>query len=435
MKKLMVAAACAVALVSAMLAAAPSQASSSPPPLTWAQLNAMAPAQVAALQNPLIAAADPISKVGTTEMTSLYSSIALDTPNRAVDVYVTDTARAGQLLQAAKEKDPGLDLGRVRVMKSAYSLAALTSAADSLVSASAAGRTPFRIYAAVQVGNGQGLELRVPDPVAARDLASKPAAALGGKSVQQLGGVSLTFTRGVPTVPFSRQDDSAPFIGGDLSYGWNSADGYRPTCTTGIAVEDSSGSGHDGLVEAGHCFTPNNGVYTQNFGHFIGAPGSIVGSADAEIIWTGDYNGAGSNADEGESNKPGGGINYFPLVTLANPYNGEFVCQDGIESYNLGRGVPCNLKVGNSITYSRLMADGRTATVHGIIASSNNGNPVGAIGDSGAVVFIIWTSSTRAAVGMISSGPAGCDPNCTEIYLVQQAAIMGAFSVRLNPHT
>jgi hypothetical protein len=392
------------------------------------------PAQVAALQNPLIATADPISTAGTTEMTDLYSSIALDTPNQTIDVYVTDVARAGKLLQAAKEKDPSLDLGRVRVMKSAYSLAALTSAADSLVSASAAGRTPFRIYAAVQVGNGQALELRVPDPVAARDLASTPVAALAGKSVQQLAGVTLTFARGVQTVPFSRQNDSPPFIGGDLSYGWNSAEHYRPTCTTGIAVEDNSGTGHDGLVEAGHCFTPFNNVYTQNFGHLIGSAGSIVGSADAEIIWTGEYNGAGSNADEGESNQPGGGINYLPLVSLASPYNGEFVCQDGIESYQLGRGVPCNLKVGNSITYSRLMADGRTATVHGIIASSNNGNPVGAIGDSGAVVFIIHTSSTRAAVGMISSGPSGCDPNCTEIYLVPQAAIMGAFSVHLNPH-
>jgi hypothetical protein len=40
----------------------------------------------------------------------------------------------------------------------------------------------------------------------------------------------------------------------------------RPVCTAGIPVENSSGK--DGLIEAGHCFTPNNGVYTQNFGPY-----------------------------------------------------------------------------------------------------------------------------------------------------------------------
>lgn len=78
-------------------------------------------------------------------------------------------------------------------------------------------------------------------------------------------GVALTFAHDVPVVPDGPENDSAPFIGGDQSYGWNSHDGNRQFCTTGIAVENSSGE--DGLIEAGHCFTPHNGVYTD--GRFL----------------------------------------------------------------------------------------------------------------------------------------------------------------------
>src|SRR5579875_2112166 len=99
--------ACSAALVMSMTAGGTSQAASSPSPgPTWAQIDTMAPDQVAALQNPLIAIANHISSVGSTKMVSLYTSVALDTPDHAVDVYVTDTAKAGQLLQAAKNSDP-----------------------------------------------------------------------------------------------------------------------------------------------------------------------------------------------------------------------------------------------------------------------------------------------------------------------------------------
>src|SRR5579875_3677242 len=139
--------ACSAALVMSMTAGGTSQAASSPSPgPTWAQIDTMAPDQVAALQNPLIAIANHISSVGSTKMVSLYTSVALDTPDHAVDVYVTDTAKAGQLLQAAKNSDPTLDLNLVRVMKSAYSLAELNAATDRLASASTAGHIPFRIY-------------------------------------------------------------------------------------------------------------------------------------------------------------------------------------------------------------------------------------------------------------------------------------------------
>ena len=96
--------------------------------LTWAQIYALTPARVAPIQNPLVAVANPISRVGYSTMRDVYTTTALDTPSHAVDVYVTNPSLAGSLLQAARRLDPRLDLSKVRVKKAAYSSAALTAA-------------------------------------------------------------------------------------------------------------------------------------------------------------------------------------------------------------------------------------------------------------------------------------------------------------------
>jgi len=81
--------------------------------LTWARMNTMTPAQIAVVQNPLMAAADPISSVGSAKMADLFTAVSLDTPDHAVDVYVTDPSKAGQLLRAAVKDDPHLNLSYV----------------------------------------------------------------------------------------------------------------------------------------------------------------------------------------------------------------------------------------------------------------------------------------------------------------------------------
>ena len=68
------------------------------PSLTWAQIYAMTPANLAAVQNPLVAVADPISRVGSSTMRDIYTTTALDTPSHAVDLYVTNPSLAGALL-------------------------------------------------------------------------------------------------------------------------------------------------------------------------------------------------------------------------------------------------------------------------------------------------------------------------------------------------
>jgi hypothetical protein len=77
-------------------------------------MNTMTPAQTAALQNPLMAAADPTSSVGSARMANLFTGVTLDTPDHAVDVYVTDPGKEGQLLRAAAKNDPRLSLSHVR---------------------------------------------------------------------------------------------------------------------------------------------------------------------------------------------------------------------------------------------------------------------------------------------------------------------------------
>jgi hypothetical protein len=400
--------------------------------LTWARMTTMTPGQVAALQNPLLAVAGPLASVGAAKMASVFSSVSLDTPGHTVRVYLTDTHQAGRLLEAAAKADPGLDLSRVRVLKARYSAAALTRAAGRLIRASIAGRTPFPIYAANQVDNGRDLQLQVAAPASDAARAGLRAARLGGESVRKFAGVDLTFAAGRAMVPASRENDSPPFIGGDWLYGWNSYDKSRQNCTAGIPVENSAGQ--DGLITAGHCFTPNNGVYTENFGHYVGNTSGVSDDNDAEIVWTGKYLGGGSNADEGESDTSGNGIKYFPLVQTVDWYGGEYVCQDGIYSYENGRGVPCNMKILGVSTYTLCHADSSCTPVNGVKTASNNGNPVAMHGDSGAVVFTIHSASSRNALGMVDAVEDGCTTDCVNMSFVPQGQIMSAFGVHLNPY-
>ncbi len=393
----------------------------------------MTPAQVAALQDPLIAIAGPISRAGA-KMPGLYSMLALDTPDHAVNVYLTDVAKAARLLRAAKAADPRLDLSRVRVFRAAYSLARLTGATHRLVTAAGAGRIPFKIFAITQLPGGRGLQLQVPDAVTAQELSARPLAALHGESVRQLAGVTLTVAHGGRMVPASREDDVPPFIGGDYAFGWNKPEQDRPYCTLGIAVENSSGQ--DGLVEAGHCFTPNNGIYTMNYGRYIGNASGIADKYDAEIIWTGKYNGAGSNADEGETDGCGG-ICWYPLVQVNDPYQNEYVCQDGISSYLYMDRVPCDIEVGTPTTYYLCpLGDGYCGYVDGIHSYSNDGRPIVVFGDSGGVVFTIHSSSTRNAIGMVdAAGNCNSSGECTLMSFMTANSILGALGVHLNPHT
>jgi hypothetical protein len=394
----------------------------------------MTPLQQQVLQWPLMAVVTPIQAVGSTAMRSIYWGTALDTPAHVVDLYVTDPSRAAALIAAARKRDPGLDTSLIRVMRTAYSMATLTAAGKRVLAADLAGRLPFKLIAVGQLDRGASLRLQVTDAAQARRFSYVPLKSLGGRSLTELAGVRLTFQQVYGAGPLSRENDSLPFIGGD---------GLRDPltgeyCSGGIAVENSSG--RDFLITAAHCFPSGDTVTTFNGTTHVGIPYRYNLNYDAEIIDTGKSNGAGTNADEGEYNTPGGGIKYY-LVTGVNAAwsVGQVFCQDGVFSYDDGYGVPCNLRVSGTVTDAFTGANG-AETVTEIEANSDNGSPTVVFGDSGAVVFNVVSATARYAAGLQSYGKDCTNDHCqtTDFVWAQNflapANVFG-YPVHLNPHT
>lgn len=443
----------AAAIVTALGAAAsasPTARQSAAPRLTWAKIFAMSSTQIAALQNPLLAAVAPVQAVGSTSMRSIYWGTALDTPGHAVDLYVTDPIRAAALIAAAKRLNPGLDTGLIRVMRTAYSFAALKTAGDRVLMASIAKRLPFPVYVVGQLDHGASLRLKVPDVARARAMSYVPLASLGGRSVAQLAGVRLTFEQVKQAVPATRENDTPPFIGGDYLHGTGSDS--TTFCTAGISIENSSG--RDFLITANHCFHSGNAVTTMNGATTIGTPYRYNNSLDAELIDTGKYNGAGANADEGEYDTSNGGIKWYPL-TASDPAwaTGQIFCQDGIKTYLVRHVVTCNLYTEGYTSWTVCTQKNGPACstiTSGLQTQSDDGNPAVIQGDSGGVVFTVASSTTRSVGGMVdyetSNSTTGCfyvsatDHNleCPDMYFVWWGdGLYNAFGFtgRLNPHT
>jgi hypothetical protein len=433
-----------LALASAGVADAAAVARSAPGPmrhLTWADLSTMSEAQVARLQNPLIAAVTPVSRLGATARWSgLFSHLSLDTPRHLVDLYVTDPARAAGLLVAAKKADPSLNLRLFRVRLAPLSAAQVNRASSRLLTASIKGTLPFRVFAVSHPGNGPSLQVFVAHPNADRRLSARRLARLGGRSVAGLAGVRLVFVHGAPMAPLSRGDDSAPFIGGDditdLTY----------ACTAGIALEKKS-TGEDYVLTASHCFSDGEDIYNGNGTHTVGVVTSADKPHDAEIIDTGAANGNGSNADEGEYNKGSDGIQYYALVDTVGVADHEIAYQDGYSTFLWTGGVAKDYVISTSYDYSLTTSWG-TYEVYGdevepyTSGTCNDSSQAGCAaisGDSGAVVFTYRTSSTRNAMGVVSYGPSCTSQEgwlfCTRMAFTPINPILTNTGLILNPHT
>lgn len=437
-KRLLVGIACISTVIIAVLGAGGgiSQAArrSGTPHLTWAQFHAMSPARQAAVQAPFVTAAAPLQTVGAASMAGIYWGTAMDIPHNQLDLYVTNPALAGRLLTAARRLAPGLDLGLISVRRTAYSAAALDAAGKRLLAASAAKRLPFPLYSVSQVDFGASLRLDVPDPAAARRLSEIPDASLHGKSVAQFAGVRLTFEHGTQVrLLYSRDNDIPPFIAGDYLSGINGqgADG----CTAGIPVEDSAGN--DYLITANHCFYADTWVYTANGTTEVGYPDRYNDAIDAERINTLASDGLGSLAIEGNNNA-GGTITGYPIVgnTPSWPV-GMDICQNGISSYDNAGRVPCNITiVGTGQFYACPVPNGSCQTITEEKTESVNGAWITEPGDSGALVFTIYQSTEREALGMVDGGAncSGSSLSCTTMFFVLARTIYAGLGVHLNPY-
>lgn len=404
------------------------------PHLTWAQFHALSPARQAAVQAPFVNAAGPLQTVGSKAMAGIYWGTALDIPGRKLDLYVTNPGGAGRLLAAARSLDPRLDLALISVRRAAYSAVTLDAAGTKLLAAAAAKRLPFPLYSVSQVDFGASLRLDVPSPAAARRLAGVPLASLGGRSVAQFAGVRLTFEGGTPVrLLYSRDNDISPFIAGDYLLGINSEGGAA--CSAGIPVEDSSGE--DYLITANHCFYLGTEVYTKNGTTRVGYPDRYAAAIDAERIDTTNSNGQGSLAIEGNNNS-GSGIIGYPIVGNTPGWSaGMEVCQNGISSYDDAGRVPCDITVqGTGQFYACPVPNGSCQTITEVKTQTDNGNWITQPGDSGALVFTIYQSSERQALGMVDGGQncSGSPLSCYTMFFVPARTVYGDLGVHLSPH-
>jgi hypothetical protein len=408
--------------------------------LTWTDIENMSPAQVGALQGPLLDAGTPITLLGqTARWSGLYGGMALDTPDHLVDLYVTNTTRAGQLLAAARSANPGLDIGLIRVFLTGVSVGQYEAAANRLLDASRAGLLPFRVNAVSLQQPSASVEVLVSRPATDRRMASLSLPRLGGRSITAFAGVSLTFAGGAAPVNADRQDGSRPFIGGDgLSVGDTS-------CTAGIAVENPH-SHEDYLITAAHCFKKGKTVRTWDGINVVGKVTAVAGTNDAELINTGYKSGKGSKADEAEANKGANGILQHPLLGTAAFMADEIIFQDGLYTFFTRGGVQKDFTVGlyawgasgpngnfNVEGYSSRADDVRTCS---------SAHPLGCAvigGDSGAVVFI-YNGGHRKALGMVSAGNGGtnCNENdgvyCYRMLFASALLDYHDLGVVLNPH-
>jgi hypothetical protein len=408
--------------------------------LTWADIENMSPAQVGALQGPLLDAGTPIALLGqTARWSGLYGGMALDTPDHLVDLYVTNTARAGQLLAAARSANPGLDIRLIRVFRTGVSVGQYEAAATRLLDASRAGLLPFRVNAVSLQQPSASVQVLVSRPVADQRMASLSLADLGGRSITAFAGVSLTFAGGAAPVNANRQDDTRPFIGGDGLSGGGRA------CTAGIAVENPR-SHEDYLITAAHCFKKGSRVSTWDGIYVVGKVTAVAGTNDAELIDTGYRRGKGSNADEGEANRGVNGILWHPLLGTAAFMAHEVIFQDGLSTFFARGGVQEDFTQGlyawgSSGPNGNFNVEGYSSITDHLKTCSSS-HPLGCAvigGDSGAVVFI-YNGGHREALGMVSAGTGGTNCNekdgvyCYRMLFASALLDYHDLGVVLNPH-
>jgi hypothetical protein len=318
--------------------------------------------------------------------------------------------------------------------RAAFTKQALDAQIDKIMAANQPA-TPAdqTIYSAAPAPDGSGIQLTVKPSTLTRVRAAPPAA--GGIPISVTAGAPLTFTTW-------RWNDTYPLIGGDVLVGPVRGGGPKTVCTAGLAVENSSG--RDFLLTADHCFPQGSKIYGDGntVGYFPSNPfftsngnyaGTVLGTNsdhwDTEVIDTGRYNGAGTNADAATVNGSWDRIN-----TDNYSYNGDSVCEDGaVAYYTHNQAFPCGIVVINQdTTFTGFWDDGTQHTARGVIGQGPANTVVG--GDSGALVFTGEpVGSLEDARGDIS-GVAVEGSNYQNIFWVEIPDILSYFHYNLNPH-
>ncbi|MER7674816.1 hypothetical protein ABTY61_41035 [Kitasatospora sp. NPDC096128] len=240
------------------------------------------------------------------------------------------------MLKAAKHSHGNVDTSKIKYLPAKYTKKQVDDSIDAIMNATKAlDASHLEVYSASAAPDGSGIQL-----VVAKSAVDHIKAEFADNSVP------VTVTTGDPITPIAwRWDDPSPFIGRDVLVGPAHAAGYTAQCTAGLAAEDSSGS--DYIITADHCFSTGSGTHVHgegdavgnwqlNYGSYVGDVGGDRPEWDAQVIWTKQSNGAGSNSDEAD--QPQG--QWYPVTSAAYSYNGDSVCQDRARSYYDGSASP-----------------------------------------------------------------------------------------------
>lgn len=144
----------------AVAATLPSQAdaaAAAPPALSDQQIAAMDPATQATYLGPLRAAADALGSYGRGAGSALFTNVALDPNNRAVDLYLTDPTQAAAFEESAVAGRADVDLTLIRLHKSTYTRTTLESAARTTLATPHA----YAVYSASPNTDGSGITVEV----------------------------------------------------------------------------------------------------------------------------------------------------------------------------------------------------------------------------------------------------------------------------------
>lgn len=407
-----------VAIAATTLGVVPGVAHGEPPgsPIaTYAQLERLPLTVIARRFTPLDRVARAIDEVGRGVGKPYYSNVKVDGVHQTVTLFITEPQWASWFIRQARTVDPGASFRLLRLDRGYYPKAALDAAADRLVRS----HLPFRWSTIAVSPVGAGLEMTVPDPNQARMEAAQPSAMLGGKSVQTVADVPISYSHGDPQVPLSRETDTYPFIGGDdiVDTGWN---GGGAACTAGIPVARNSDNAHF-MVTANHCF-PGGTVYTGGqYPNVLGPVQAHSGVWDAELIKAGVSGEAWID-----------GVHHPALSGSAYSYNGDLVAQDGFTSYQAtGSSVKVITVNNQDFRYQLKYSDGSVHEVRGVQGATHVLVTAVRDGDSGGLVYRPNDNGTSQVRGIVSAGEK---TNNSVIDWTEATDIFNQFGLRIAPN-
>lgn len=251
----------------------------------------------------------------------------------------------------------------------------------------ATGSSEQRVEEMSPAADGSGIDVKVSGfPVGGRALTTRTAVAavpeLTSSVPLHLQSISHATAPGATLTRFHRQDDYAPFWGGDAIINTNNGNAAS-LCSTGFSVYTSSGSG---ILTAAHCGW--NNWYTLN-GNSVGRTVGLSNSLDVQVIsasagpfiWDGDSMVSTNQFDKAVSG-----------ARSSSP--DQWICTSPAAS-----GVSCGIK----ILQVDVTAPG--AFSHADYADNAYGNPFVGPGDSGGPVFFPAADGTDLVQGTIFAGP------------------------------